>query len=815
MLLPCYTVRRSLFRVVSPHRFPRHKRNGRDDPQGDPAEHQQRFAQNVEGMSLYRYEDHTPTQDPPMRKTQEVFLIIIVMVLGFAINHIYLHHIEKPLENRYQAQLSHLYPAIFWAAGHGLGTTDVDKIPGLPEFIFGEVDSFDISTIPKDITLVSITSPVRSHLYYVYAVGWMWRFFGVSQDTLILFLILLRTASTVLIYGLFRVGLGRAAAFMGTLIAVFSPMLLCEGMLIRDFARAPFLFAFLLIVLYLTTRPHSPLAGMALSILQGMVLGIGMGFRSDLLICLPPAVMTLLFFARIQIGRPFLYHPACLIMFLIAFLPLSWPILFSGGMTSDQTPLHAVLLGLSPDMESGLEFGDASYELMPRASVADSANLGVVNVYARRSGIKDSMINKNIAEYQRYTGNKDTQLLLDPYLLFNGKVYAENAERLVRALFFMFPADFVVRAWIAVAAVPKIPERACEQISQSVHTLPRWLQINLGFQRVFARHLTKWGLLYILLVLCALSIERLATALFFMGLLAWFGGYPSIIYEYRHTFYMGIIPLLTFMLCLNGLLGTVKALSKGKDRRAFLERTRTLSFWKPLCFAFIVACVILLPVAALRFWQSEQVSLLADKTGTCTKAPLEMFRELTDSDIFMRPKAVLPGLSDPDTTVPGETGWEYLALAFDTHGQDIPVTLHYDRSRVFHDYTQTITIHGVNDGGPGKVWFYFPIYETDLTFSMDMWRDFRRAYPFLSGKPDDPRSLEEQDWWKRGKFEGISFPKEYAGLFDEAYRVNDATGLEFLPLIQVPENWCYFRAYKTGPLERAVLNKIMFRRTVP
>ncbi len=43
-----------------------------------------------------------------MRKAQEVFLITIVMFLGFIINHVYLHHIEKPLENRYHAQLSHL-----------------------------------------------------------------------------------------------------------------------------------------------------------------------------------------------------------------------------------------------------------------------------------------------------------------------------------------------------------------------------------------------------------------------------------------------------------------------------------------------------------------------------------------------------------------------------------------------------------------------------------------------------------------------------------------------------------------------------------
>lgn len=739
-----------------------------------------------------------------MRKVQEVLIIVLVMAFAFSINHVYLHSIEMPLENRYQAQLSHLYPAIFWAAGHGLGTTDVDKIPGLPEFIYGEKDSFDISNIPDDIALLPVSSPVLSHIYYVYAVGWMWRLFGVSKDTLILLLVVLRVACVVLAYGIFRTGLGRAASLLLTLIAGLAPFLLYEGMLIRDFARAPFLFAFFLITLHLVTWARPARSSMAFALLMGLVLGFGVGFRSDLLICMPPAAVTLLFFQRIKGQHAFLYRFVCLALFLTAFLPLSRPVLFGEGLSSDQTPLHALLLGLSPDMESGLEFWDASYEVMPRAVIADSANLGAINVYARRSGVKESMINKNSAEYQRYTGNKDTHLLLDPYLLYNGKVYAENAENLVKDLFYIFPADFIVRAWSAVAAIPKIPKCACDQIAQSYRGLPHWLKINFEFQGIFARHLAQWGLLYIVLALCALSIFSLTTALFFAGMLAWFGGYPSIIYEYRHTFYMGILPIFALGLCINWVLHAAKAFLRREDRRVCLESIRTLRYWKLSAFVLIVTAAIVVPSAVLRIWQAKQVYLLADQVDSCNKAPIEMSGETMDNSIFLRPRSVLPGLSDPNAAAPGETGWEYLALSFDTHGHDIPVTLHYAPNRVFHDYTQTITIRGVKDGGPGKVVFYFPIYETDLTFCMDMWCDFRRAYPFLSGKPDDTRPLEEQDWWRRGKFEGISFPKEYLGLFEKAFRVSDTTGLKILPLIQIPKDRRYFRTYKTGPLERKV-----------
>ena len=59
-----------------------------------------------------------------------------------------------------------------------------------------------------------------------------------------------------------------------------------------------------------------------------------------------------------------------------------------------------------------------------------------------------------------------------------------------------------------------------------------------------------------------------------------------------------------------------------------------------------------------------------------------------------------------------------------------------------------------------------------------------------------------QDWWARGEFEGISFPKEYQGFFAGMFRVSDIEKVRMLPLLQVPDDRRYFRWFKTCECER-------------
>lgn len=740
-----------------------------------------------------------------MRKVQEVIIIAVVMAFAFAINHAYLHSIEAPLENRYQAQLSHLYPAIFWAADYGLGTTDVEEIPGLPEFIFGKTESFDISAIPPDIQLAPLTSPALSHLYLLYAVGLTWRLFGVSLEALVMLLVFLRTINILVIYALFRTVFCRGISLAAALFLCLTPALLFEGLMLRYFFQSPFLFSTFLVCLALTVRQWKPSSVLAFSALTGGMLGIGMGFRQDLLICLPPSLAGLLCFARVKLPYTLRRRATALFLFTLLFILFASPVLLRKETTGGETPLHAVLLGLSPRVESDLGFGGASYEVMPAAVIGDSANLAVISTYARRAGTTESMLNKDSGEYKRYEGDKDTNLLLDPYYLFNGRVYAQYAERYVRDLLWTFPADFITRAWEAVASVPRIPADMHELLCRTHDGLPRWIRVNLWFQEIILTHIKNWGLLYMVLALCAYSGRHFSSALFLTGVLAWFGGSSSLMYAYRYIHYLAVLPVLASLVFFYVIVKFLMRAVRAGDSRRLPGKTRLKAdAINILCFLGVLLFVFVVPIAVLRFWQARQVNFLVDTIEASAMTPIQMAAKIREHSMLFCPETPLPGLVGSGTLEPGNAAGEYVALAFDTHGRDIPVTIEYDKKRSMNDYSQTIVVQGIDDGDVGRVYLYFPVYELDTSYKLDLWRDFKRAYPYWSGPQDDMRPLEEQDWWKQGRFEGISISGEHAALFSGFFTVDIDDAVRILPTIQIPRDRGFLRTYKTGDVERTV-----------
>lgn len=737
-------------------------------------------------------------------------LILIALVLAvFSVNEAFLPSLASPFNHQYQVLLPLVYPAVFFAAGYGLSTTDVDRVPGLSEFIYGEADSFDIGNIPNDLELKPIGSPVVvSHRYYLWLVGWIWRVFGVSLDSLILLSVLLRVLCAGLLYGLFRVFLGRFGTLVGVLFVCCSPAMLHTGMSTRDFSKAPFLFAVFLILALLARRSSSRKCVVLLSSLLGLVVGTGVGFRQDLLICVPPVPVTLLFFARIQGDKRLLARGIAVAAFCLFLSLASYPIVKGTAAEGNQTIVHSLLLGVSPGMEAEMDFGGASYDLMPSAFAGDSANLAAVNVYARRMGNRESMLNRESAEYQRYSGDKKAHLFIDPYLMFNGKVYARFGAGLVRDMVVAFPADFVSRAWCATTAIFTMPEEIHERVLDAmVKTPPWWLDLILSAEKWFAHHMAKWGFVYTGVLFLALSGRNLVLALFCTGMLVWFTGYTSILYEYRHTFYLVFIPVLVWLVCIRVAYRVMMALGRRQLGREWPWFRKEKSWVRrPIagmaCYVMIVSATILVPLFLLRGVQGAQVNALADDLLSARMIPVPLEDKVEGDLVRVWPQTRLPQLEGSETLAPGETAWEYMALVFETHGRDIPVTLRYNRTRVLNDLSQDVIIKGIQDGRTGRTTFFFPVYESGTSDNPDLWQDFLRTYPAFRGRIQDAGVDIGQKWWARGEFEGISFPKECQGFFAGMFRVSDIETVRMLPLVQVPDDRRYFRWFKTCKCER-------------
>ncbi len=161
---------------------------------------------------------------------------------------------------------------------------------------------------------------------------------------------------------------------------------------------------------------------------------------------------------------------------------------------------------------------------------------------------------------------------------------------------------------------------------------------------------------------------------------------------------------------------------------------------------------------------------------------------------------------DAESLPPGETAWEYLAVVFDTHGLDIPITIEYDERRTIHLFTQDLLVQGVADDATGRVTVFFPVYEASTLHDPQLLLDFLDDIDVTHWReaiiPNTP--IEEQAAWRRSKFIGVTFPAAYQELFAGLYSVHTLDELKLLPLFQLPEERSFIRPYKTGPWERAL-----------
>ncbi len=184
-------------------------------------------------------------------------------------------------------------PAVAAACGHGYVNLDVPAVPGLGDFLDQHVHVFDCSQLVSPLPVIGLNAFQRISRYLELSVAAVWRLRHVAWDDLDgLYAVFGATVGGVL-YGLFRLAAGPLLSALGTALVLGSPMHLGNLPHLRDYAKAPFLLAPILIMGWLaagwTTRRRTPW----LALLAGVVLGVGLGFRNDLLIAIFPVLVVL------------------------------------------------------------------------------------------------------------------------------------------------------------------------------------------------------------------------------------------------------------------------------------------------------------------------------------------------------------------------------------------------------------------------------------------------------------------------------------------------------------------------------------------
>ncbi len=742
----------------------------------------------------------------------EILFFVMATLIAFYLCTIYGHSLEDPLDHPIPITMSMFYPSVFFAGGYGLGTASPDKISGLKEFITRQTDSFDVANIPDNVNVVPVSSfPESSYLYHLYVVGWFWRIFGVSVGTLLIYASCLYALSAGALYLLFRNGLGRMASLIGTILVCSSPEMLYASINLRDFAKTPFIILIICVLMKLIACSTSKCGLLGLTVLLGFLCGIGIGFRQDMIICLPPAILALLFSGTQEGSHSWRLRLISVGLLLFVFFPLARPIFRGMALEGNQASAHGFFQGLSEEVESRLGFGGASYDFLVWT---DSGLYSQANVFSRRLAVHTPMVNPGSMEYRHAMGDTAAPFLQNPGLHFTGAEYARFQRLLMRDVILKFPADIVARAWRAVAALYEMPWALRVEFSWVRADFPRFLRILFSGHKILSEGIRFLGLGFVAAGLLGLSGTHLKKALGLTGLLIWFSGYPSINYEYRMIVYLIFIPFLGILFCFSHLGRTVlkilmSVLFTSRDMPVKNEVTSgKIIHLKPIrnmaIFSGIVLSVIIIPLMMLRFWQTESVYELAGQLGALTLNEVQTNIEQKDTRVLVSPANTLPGLKDAENLPPGETAWQYVAAVFDTNGKNIPIEIEYDKSRVFNDYTQRLTLYGSENQAKGRVTLFFPIYEGTTVYNAQVFFDFLETfkYPGWHEQVDASLSFEEQSLWRRSRFIGLSFPESREDSFKGFYYVTSPEGLNYLPLFQLPEDMENLHPYKMGPWER-------------
>jgi hypothetical protein len=137
----------------------------------------------------------------------------------------------------------------------------------------------------------------RSNLYLALVVSWIWRAFGISYESLLLLIAPLHAAYASAHFALARLFFPRALAIVSGIIGVISPIAISMMFLAGDYVKGPFILwaAVLLVIALRSTRAKAFLGWAALA---GGIVGLGLGFRPDILIFIPIGVILLAFFSQ-------------------------------------------------------------------------------------------------------------------------------------------------------------------------------------------------------------------------------------------------------------------------------------------------------------------------------------------------------------------------------------------------------------------------------------------------------------------------------------------------------------------------------------
>jgi len=387
-----------------------------------------------------------------------------------------------------------------------------------------------------------------------------------------------------------------------------------------------------------------------LCVAYGVVLGLGYGFRTDLLVNIPPIVIVLALFLDGGVRQHLATKSLGLAAFVLAFVVTAWPIL---NFVSSQggAQWHVVLLGFSDEFDAPLRIERAPYRL--GGFYSDSYVARVSLAYAAR-------VHPEWHDVGIFT-----------------PAYDAATAAYVRELVTHFPADMMTRAYASVFALTHLPF-ACP--GPPLDNFASWIYRPREFIFKFVQ---RAGAFLVVGAIAVAAAHSLRLALFLVFFLFYFGGYPALQFAPRHYFHL---EFMTWWAA--GFL--VYQVTRRPPGEWSLKRLGV--------FSVVAAILVLVPWGALRLYQGGRALRMLRASVDAPKIPIELGSH--------EPSQLL--------AIQGPTAFnDERLIEIDVRGSACgpapSVAFRYDSKQPDYDFSQVVPVPtGTGDHAPTRI--FMPVF---------------------------------------------------------------------------------------------------------
>lgn len=539
--------------------------------------------------------------------------------------------------------------AVMMACGRGLVTSRTQP-PALAEFLAVNRDDFDCSSLPTDAAELPLTTPANANWYYLYGTAAaVWRITGVSWTALDLVGSLMSAAGTVFLYGLFRLVTGAGLAAAMAMVLTISPANLTHLLSLRDYSKAPFVLGAVFILGVLVMRPMRRTATIAMAAAYGVCVGIGYGFRGDLIVMVPFGAAVALLLLPGPYRRHAFRNLLAAVVLLGTFLVTAWPVI--SGLKLGGCQYHFSMLGLTDPLTTELRLENP--------------------VYRFSEHMTDTFADLKTGDYAARVLGMPAPLLCTP-------AYDTASRPLYFDLLRMFPADVVVRAYASVLMILRVG------LTLPAMMLPMAPFPDSGVMtavyrllNVVSSPISALGVFATAAAIAAAFAASVRLGLALTVFVLFLAGYPSIRFDERHWFHLRFIPWWAVALVATRLW---------QWRAQPFERAH---LWRG---AAALAVLVVAMAAALGLIRTVQSGRVEGLLQSYLDAPAEPLATTVTGPATVQ----VAWQPREDAAPPFHRGSDMIAVTLDASAcagaADLAIAAVYDAHVPSHDLTTTLTV---------------------------------------------------------------------------------------------------------------------------